>query len=86
MQQANSIATPLHGVAATIAGCNGVKRPTEATEFVNPYALALYQREAKALVPVAAARTTLRLWDEGKLPGWVVEWLDRRLLEAAASE
>jgi len=72
-------------LAAVIAGVNGVKRPSEAVAFTNPFGLALYQQEAKALVPTAAAKTTLRLWDEGKLPGWVVEWLDRRLLEAAAA-
>jgi hypothetical protein len=76
----------LHGVATTIAACNAVKNAETVTSFVNPYGQALYQREAKALVPVAAARTTLRLWNDRKLPGCVFEWLDRRLIEAAAAE
>ncbi|GEM_PF-3182348 len=86
LNHANSIAVSLHGIATTIAACNGVKNAGQATAFVNPFAQAIFQREAKALMSKAAAQTTLRLWNEGKLPGWVVEWLDRRLLEAAAVE
>lgn len=85
LQQANTLAVSLHGVAATIAGCNGVKQPSEATEFVNPYGLMIYRQEAKAVIPTSPARTMIRLWDDGRLPGWVMDLCDRKLFEAAAS-
>lgn len=55
------------------------------TEYFNPYQALLYKRNAKEAIGTEIARTFLQLTNQKRVPSWVVEIVDLKLIRAAAS-
>ncbi len=83
IQAADRFATPISLLAQTVASVAGMQNPKP--EWWNPYGKVLYIQQAKEQVPVDAARTFMELYEEGKVPSWVLLAVKVDLIRAAAT-
>jgi hypothetical protein len=74
-------AAPIAAVGTIIAAATGAKLEPS---FFNPFEAALYEKSAKQLCDVGAARTFLELARDGLLPSWAITRVDISLIKAAA--
>lgn len=76
-------ALPIALVGQLFAASKGVKHPQ--IEDFNPFQALLYQKEAKATLSPAIAKTFLHLSSQNQIPAWVLDVINIKLIRSAAS-
>lgn len=83
MAVADYQALPVALVGQIFAASKGMKDAS--VEYFNPYQALLYKQNAKETIGVEVARTFLQLTSQKRVPSWVVEIVDLKLIRSAAS-
>ncbi|HEY9660444.1 MAG TPA: hypothetical protein V6C65_18480, partial [Allocoleopsis sp.] len=82
LELADLHATPVALVGQWFAASKGSKEADP--NWFNPFGEFLYRKNARDLIPPQAAQEFLALTKHGKVPSWVLEVVDVKLIRAAA--